>query len=470
MNRGPGDVPGPDRPAILLLAFAAAILFARFWEADLYDDPLLYAGVAREMVRSGDWWTPHWGPDPYFKKPPLIFWLTALNFTLFGVSRATAMFWSAALAAASVPLTYCLARRWFGEWAAIWAGIILATTPRFVKDSISLRLDSPLTFFVLAAVWAAVAASAGRPRLHLVAGACAALAILTKGPFGLLALTPYALRPAAGWWRHRHAWAGVALALLLPGLWYGSMILLHGPVFARTAFVSEGVGRVVQNLGDSDRWAYLRMMAQYYWPWLPFLVAGGWMYGLQLRREGLRWEGAFPALLAGALGSVLILVQTRYYRYVQPLYPFLAMVAALPCARLLAERRRRWVLRAVGGAAVAISVLTSVLPVRLHRSRNAGIEAAARDLARTPGAEVAVSPEAADHNILSALWFHGGFLPREWKPHFFQAAPPQGRCFRLLYRPEEREGLAEDLTLTPERSLRNDRTDYVLATACRRRG
>ncbi len=55
----------------------------------------LYSEISREMLRSGDWhqWViPHLNGLAYMEKPPLLYWLTAVFFAVFGESE-----WSARL-------------------------------------------------------------------------------------------------------------------------------------------------------------------------------------------------------------------------------------------------------------------------------------------------------------------------------------------------------------------------------------
>jgi 4-amino-4-deoxy-L-arabinose transferase-like glycosyltransferase len=471
---GPHTRFGTRATVAVLLLLGGTVFFSRFWEADLYDDGLLYATISREMARGGDWLTPHWGVDPYFKKPPLIFWLTAANIRCLGWSVGAAVFWSRALALVAVLLTYLLARRWFSEWHAVLAAIVLATTPRFLKDSFTLRLDSPLTAFWLGAWLAAFAACDRRPRLHLLAGFCTALAVLTKGPLGLLGLAPYpfllwARRAEDGerpWWRSVHVWAGGAIAAALPALWYAAMVARHGSQFLSVAFVSEGVDRVLRNFGEENRFAYVRMMASYYWPWLPFLAVGVVLYAREARGRG-RWEGYYLGIFA--LGYLVLIswVETKYYRYFQPLYPLFAMLVALPLARLLPGRHRTAALRWTAIAAGVCALLLNLLPLTLHRQRNAGWAGAAASLAPRADETLTVSTGAADASVLTALWFYTGVPPRELRQHFFSAPPPDGRCLRLVFSPPERETLGTTFDLTEEGSLRNERVTYAFARACR---
>ena len=112
---------------------------------------------------------------------------------------------------------------------AMWASFVLATTPQFLKNSFSLRLDSPLTCFLLAATLAAFVAASGRPRVHLVAGLMIGLGLLTKGPVGVLGFAAYGFlvvfrppevagssggpapekAPSGRWWTNTWFWGGM---------------------------------------------------------------------------------------------------------------------------------------------------------------------------------------------------------------------------------------------------------------------
>ena len=81
------------RNPLLLLVFAVAV--ARLIVLASY--PLMdttearYADIGRMMAESGDWITPWFRPGiPFWGKPPLSFWCTALSFKLFGVNEFTA--------------------------------------------------------------------------------------------------------------------------------------------------------------------------------------------------------------------------------------------------------------------------------------------------------------------------------------------------------------------------------------------
>ena len=65
-----------------------------------------YAEIGRLMVVSDDWVTPRIElGTPFWGKPPLSFWLTALSFSLFGLSEFAARLPSLLLMLATAGLT-----------------------------------------------------------------------------------------------------------------------------------------------------------------------------------------------------------------------------------------------------------------------------------------------------------------------------------------------------------------------------
>src|SRR5436190_1499108 len=93
MRRANGDASRPGAGLGLAL-LATALLAGRLAEGDLIGDPVIYAAVAKSMLVRGEWTTLYLAGQPFFDKPPLVVWLAALAFKLFGVST-----WSARLRA-----------------------------------------------------------------------------------------------------------------------------------------------------------------------------------------------------------------------------------------------------------------------------------------------------------------------------------------------------------------------------------
>ncbi len=79
---------------IFLFIFIASILLIRLFSLGIYDladtTEARYAAIAMRMVLSGNWITPQYFSEPFWAKPPLSFWATAIFFKLFGFSEFVA--------------------------------------------------------------------------------------------------------------------------------------------------------------------------------------------------------------------------------------------------------------------------------------------------------------------------------------------------------------------------------------------
>lgn len=80
------------RESLALGLVLALWLFSTSWVRPLgMPDEGRYVGVAWEMVRSGDWLTPTLNGLPYFHKPPLFYWITALSLSASAVNAMAAL-------------------------------------------------------------------------------------------------------------------------------------------------------------------------------------------------------------------------------------------------------------------------------------------------------------------------------------------------------------------------------------------
>ena len=104
------------------------------------------------MVSSGNWLTPHWNFSPWFEKPPLLMWITASFFSLFGVNE----FWSRAVSALSgillAPVTYLIGKKVFNKRVGILSAISLLSNPAYLSSSRIGMTDMMLSLFIYMSV------------------------------------------------------------------------------------------------------------------------------------------------------------------------------------------------------------------------------------------------------------------------------------------------------------------------------
>jgi 4-amino-4-deoxy-L-arabinose transferase-like glycosyltransferase len=151
-----------------------------------------YAGVAWEMVRSGQWLTPTLDGLPYFHKPPMFYWLTALSIQLFGFAEWSVRLASLTGALVAAGATWRLMQRWVSPAAALWGIAILATLPFFYGGAQYANHDMLVAGFITGAIaFGADALLSREAGLHwrvslLLAWACMALGLLSKGLIGIV--------------------------------------------------------------------------------------------------------------------------------------------------------------------------------------------------------------------------------------------------------------------------------------------
>lgn len=147
------SVPFDRNSRIIFFVILGCVMLARV--AVLGSYPLLdptegrYADIPREMVETGNWITPQLEPgQPFWAKPPLSFWITAIGYTIFGQSEFSARFPSYLMGAAAAALTFYLAFRLCGTGFALLCTAILSTTVLFYVFSGWVVTDMTLTISV----------------------------------------------------------------------------------------------------------------------------------------------------------------------------------------------------------------------------------------------------------------------------------------------------------------------------------
>jgi 4-amino-4-deoxy-L-arabinose transferase-like glycosyltransferase len=387
-------------PAGGIVLLGVALFLVRSWDGVLLEDPVRYASVAKSILATGDWITMHEIPSvPYFNKPPLYFWMTAALFNLFGVSVWAARFWSAASGIGAMLLLYGTVRLYRGPRAGLMAAVILGLSADFLRYTAVGRLDGPQTFFMALAVWGYARATQGRRRwAALVPGIAAGLCVLTKGPLILAFLAMLvAVALVSG---HARAflgvrfWAGILLGAVLAAPWHIA-VGHENPCFWDHYVGHEMVGRLEGEwLAEKSRWIFVRVLLEHELPWTLPALYGIWLAGRYLLRRrpaplpedgpALCWhEGGvnctqppkernreFAILFLGWLGIALLvafLPPRMYGRYLVPVFPPLAGLAALGLERFVPRGALAWLERWLWALAVAGGAILLASPFSRHK-------------------------------------------------------------------------------------------------------
>jgi 4-amino-4-deoxy-L-arabinose transferase-like glycosyltransferase len=268
-------------------ALAAVVCFFNLWRYGLWEpDEARYAEIAREMVTGGGYLIPHLNYVIYAEKPPLLYWLTALSYHVFGTTEFAARFFPAAFAVLGVAITAYFAMRTFGRRHAILSGAILATTPLYAVMGQVLLTDMILAALVTIANFALYLhwrEARGRfGKWWWIAAIAMALGVLTKGPVAV-ALPVLAMLAFLAWQgeirgalRRFHAVWGAILIAAIAAPWFIAMIF-NVPGYFDFYFVGEHLRRIFQSSYSHGEpfWFYAPALAVGLLPWsmlVPFLV------------------------------------------------------------------------------------------------------------------------------------------------------------------------------------------------------
>jgi len=320
-----------------------------------------YAEIPRQMLATGHYITPVLHGQPYYQKPPLLYWLVMASYSIFGVHDWAARLIPCAAALGIVALTWGWAQRRSGGRSGRISSLVLCLSPAFIYRSPLLSMDTVLALWVLAALAAAHQALSGlalQRRWWLCAGVACGLGVLTKGPVALLLVsTPIAVLRLLNSSCPRvsgRAWLGfLGVVVLVAGPWFAT-IAARDPDAAAAFFWMHNVQRFVAPFDH----------VKPVWYFLPELLAGMLPWTLWLVPLMREWMRSKPMLVTRSVTpavSTLVplalvwcvlffsLSGCKRPAYILPALPLLAMVLGGYLAKNPARS-----LPALGGAAFAL--------------------------------------------------------------------------------------------------------------------
>ena len=230
---------------IAVCLVTAVLLFYRLGETHLsHWDEAWYADVSRTMLQTGDYFTPIWNGHPFFDKPPLFYWVTAVSMRAFGINEWSIRAVSAMSGVGVVCITYLLALRLFGSRVAIISGVVLVSTIAFLYRSRTGNLDTFLTFWLTLGMYALYVKKTRLLLLSILA------AFLTK--WFIAFIFPVLLIP----WSRSHV-KTIGVALLFSVAWIALSTRIFGQPFF-DGFWFNQYGKVAPGAFSFDYVWYLK--------------------------------------------------------------------------------------------------------------------------------------------------------------------------------------------------------------------
>lgn len=322
------------RLLIACFALAAANVLAATLRTPLWDqDEAAYAGLARSMMLEGDWLTPSFPYAEPHRKTPLLFWLIAASYKLFGVCEFAArlpgvlalLLTAAAVWHGGAPLV--------GKRSARLAAVMLPATPLLLNlHCVGLTDGVLLTTQTVAAL--ALLRGMQRPSaaVTLTLWSAVALGMLAKGPpiivlVMVMMLVLAVLHPRRRNLVHLHPWLGLPAAAL-PLLAWGWAAYRDEPEYV--AFLLNWY--VLRRMGGTvfGQWGppgyHFALMFLLMLPWSGLLIPAL----ARAARGAWRRRGRMVLLAAWLAGGWLVweLPPSKLPTYALGAYPVLMLLVA----------------------------------------------------------------------------------------------------------------------------------------------
>ena len=216
------------------------------------DVDAVQAQIASNMLQSGDWVTARLNGVAYLEKSPLVYWLMAVSFAIFGTHD-----WAARIPIGAFCIALSLLTARIGAWAAspqlgLTSGLVMATSLGLWLFTRILIPDVILTFFIALALWGFMRALDREERSPAfwsnVFSASIAAGLLLKGLIALLfpgaAAVLYLIFTnqlfATNTWRRLRILQGLAILAVITLPWHIAATLANPPYFDFTMRSAPG--------------------------------------------------------------------------------------------------------------------------------------------------------------------------------------------------------------------------------------
>ncbi len=381
-----------NRTFILILLVLSLGIYAGAagWPALLDSSDAGHAEAAREMLQTHDGVILHIDGIRYLEKPPLQYWLVAGSYALFGVSAFAERFPLALAVAGLVLMVYFFGRRWFGERAGFYAGLIMCTSPGVFLFTRIMIPEAIYALFFTAAFYLFLRAWQGTisPRKgYWGAAALIALAVLTRSligivfPIGII----FCFLLATGelrHWRRLPLLSSLIVFLVVALPWHIAAILEgRGGFFGGFFyfyFINEQIFRALgwrypRDYEAVPLWLWIAECIVWFFPWIVFLPSGiraiprlhEWRDRLDERGQAL----VFLAVWALFIFLFFSWTKSRMEYYSFSAWPAIAILLGVGLERAESQRKK-WLPKVQTGLLFVGAGIAGILAAMLWVSRD----------------------------------------------------------------------------------------------------
>jgi len=327
--------------ALFYIIIILAIYLIGAVKIDLMDnDATQYMTISGNMYKSADFMTIKWRDDyNYLDKPPMLFWLSALSFYVFGVSAFAYRLPSILINLLGIFSTYKLGKRLYNEKTGLYASIIYAGNLGIFIINQDVRTDTLLTGFVIFSIWQLVSYLQERKKLNFILGFIGiGLAISTKGPIGLI-IPAISIGPHLVYKRN---WKDLFNPHWLLGLLIVFIVLIpmiistynqYGLYGLKFHFWSQSIGRITGESKWKDTTGPFFFIHSFLWSFIPWTIFAMIAYikkwiSIIKNKDG---TGQGEVITLSGITLVFIIMSMANYKlpyYIYMVFPLVAIITA----------------------------------------------------------------------------------------------------------------------------------------------
>ena len=323
-------------------------------------DESIYATIAQNIVKSGDWLRLQYQGLPWSDKPPLSIWVTAFFYKIFGISEFSSRFFSSLCGTGTVLVTYLLGRSLFGRWTGLLGALVLLSSSHYMHFARFGVMDAPLTFFLTLSLYFFWRGHE-RDRSLFFSGIAAGAAIMVKGAaaFPIFPIVwIYCL------WAGRldvltrsSYWVGVIIAVLIALPWHTYEMALHPNAMMNDSVLRHLVFRPMSVLDghDGNFYFYVRTLINKYHPWILIAIWSAPLFLYKAFRKRQE-EIVFLTVWIFFIFGLATLMKTKIHWYIIPIYPALSLTVGYLLAKMFTEKYQNLV------RAAFIAILIAHIP------------------------------------------------------------------------------------------------------------
>ncbi len=336
----------PQKYVIACLYILGAIVTVFAFSVDVMEvDAAQYAALAMEMLQTGEYLEVFQRGEAYNSmgfpdKPPLLFWLAALGYKIFGIGNIGYKIASVISAFIGAYSLFRFTQNLYNKAVATKAVIIYTVSVAFLLMISDIRTDTLLTAWIIFAVWQLHQFITQKSwRSFFLGFTGIALAMLAKGPLGIMVpalaigfhlILNKNFKEIFNWkWLLGIAWVLILLSPMLWGL-YSQWGFENG---IKYYFWTQSFGRITgENVwkNESDPFFFIHTFLWSALPWSLFGLAAFFVRMKFLYKHLIRFSSAEFYSLGGFLFPFIALSNSHFKlpHYIYVCLPFAAIFTA----------------------------------------------------------------------------------------------------------------------------------------------